>query len=182
MILEEIRMAQNKENNISTGNLPQDVEVSSSTSLVAEGKRINRSITQTLKPNANVSTPENSSPLDLNARSRANIIDDKQGDAKCFQPFTTYVSNSATQLESVTAKSGLHSLEGIPLITPLESDDNEMPKAGRSKSVGSFPVPPANIKILTEIVSPYHQIGVEHSLPKTWLESLQKEEGTVVVL
>ena len=135
-----------EENNISTGNLRQDVEVSSPTSLVAEGKRINRSITQTLKPNANVSTPENSSPPDLNARPSANVIDDKQGDAKCFQPFATYVSNPAAPLESVTAKTGLHSLGGIPLITPLEPDDKEMPKARRSKSVGQFPSTPSKHK------------------------------------
>ena len=135
-----------EENNLCTGNLRQDVEVSSPTSLVADGKRINRSITQTLKPNANVSTPENSSPLDLNARPSANVIDDKQGDAKCFQPFTTYVSNPATPLESVTAKTGLHSLGGIPLITPLEPDDKEMPKARRSKSVGQFPSTPSKHK------------------------------------
>ena len=169
-----------EENNISTGNLRQDVEVSSSTSLVADGKRINRSITQTLKPNANVSTPKNSSSPDLNVRPSANVIDDKQEDAKCFQPFTAYVSNPATPLESVTAKTGLHSLRGIPLITPLEPDDKEMPKARRSKSIGQFPSTSSKHKGTngnSKFLPPNRHIGTE-----TWLESLQKEEGTVVVL
>ena len=135
-----------EDDNIATGNYRQDVELSSPASLVAEGKRIITSITQTLEPNAKASILENSSPPKLNARPSANVFDDKQGDAKCTQHVATYVANPAAPFESVTAKPGFHNLGGVPLITPLEHDDKEMPKTRRSKSVGQFPSTPSKHK------------------------------------
>ena len=113
--------------------------------LVTEGKRIITSIAQTLDQVAKVPMRENLPPSQLNARSQANVSDDKQADANNTHQVATYSANPAAPY-NVTVRPGVNSLVGTSLITPLEQNDMEMPKTRRSQSVGQFPSTPSKHK------------------------------------
>ena len=115
--------------------------------MVIEGKKIITSIAQTLDQKANFPMLGDSPPPKLNARSRANVSDEKQTDANCTHHVATYFANPAILNETLTAKPSAHNLGGTPLITPFEQDDKEMPKTRRSKSVGQFPSTPSKHKV-----------------------------------
>ena len=107
-----------------------------------EGKRIITSIAQTLDQSVKVPMLEDSPPPKMNARSQANVSDDKQLDTNGTHHVATYFANPAVPNEALTAKPSVHSVGRTPLITPFEYDDKEMPKTRRSKSVGQFPSTP----------------------------------------
>ena len=133
--------------NTAFGNGQQDVEESSPVQLVTEGKRIITSIAQTLDQIAKVPMREDSPPPKLNARSQANVSDDKQSDANSTHQVATYFANPAAPNEILTARPSVNSLLGTSLITPLEQNDKEMPKKRRSQSVGQFPSTPSKHKV-----------------------------------
>ena len=129
------------------GNCQQEVEGSSPVQLLIEGKRIISSIAQTLDQKANSPMLEDSSLPEWNTRLKANFSDEKQADANCVHHVATYFANPTILNETLTAKPSAHNLGRTHLITPLEQDDKEMPKARRSKSVGQFPSTPSKHKV-----------------------------------
>ena len=131
--------------NTAFGNGQQNVEESSPVQLVTEGNRIITSIAQTLDQVAKFPMREDLPPSQLNARSQANVSDDKQADANSTHQVDTYFANPAAPYD-VTVRPGVNSLVGTSLITPLEQNDKEMPKTRRSQSVGQFPSTPSKHK------------------------------------
>ena len=129
------------------GNCQQEVEGSSPVQLLIEGKRIISSMVQTLDQKANSPMLEDSSLPEWNTRVKANFSDEKQADANCVHHVATYFANPTILNETLTAKPSAHNLGKTHLITPLEQDDKEMPKARRSKSVGQFPSTPSKHKV-----------------------------------
>ena len=130
------------------GNCQQEAEESSPVQLITEGKRIITSIAQTLDKIAKVPMQENSSPPKPNVSSQVNSSDNKQFDANgTHQVATYYVANSTGQNEILAARPSVSSFGGIPLSTPFEQNDKEVPKARRSKSVGQFPSTPNKHKV-----------------------------------
>ena len=129
------------------GSCRQEVEGSSPVQLLIEGKRIISSIVQTLDQKANSPMLEDSSRPEWDNRLKANLSDVKQADANCGHHVATYFDNPTILNETLTAKPSAHNLGSTHLITPLEQDDKEMPKARRSQSVGQFPSTPNKHKV-----------------------------------
>ena len=129
------------------GSCQQEVEGSSPVQLLIEGKRIISSIVQTLDQKANSPMLEDSSRPEWDNRLKANLSDVKQADANCGHHVATYFDNPTILNETLTAKPSAHNLGSTHLITPLEQDDKEMPKARRSQSVGQFPSTPNKHKV-----------------------------------
>ena len=129
------------------GNCQQEAEESSPVQLITEGKRIITSIAQTLDKIAKVPMQENSPPPKPNASSQVNSSDNKQFDANGTHQVATYVANSTVQNEILAARPSVSRFEGIPLSTPFEENDKEVPKARRSQSVGQFPSTPNKHKV-----------------------------------
>ena len=129
------------------GNCQQEAEESSPVQLITEGKRIITSIAQTLDKIAKVPMQENSPPPKPNVSSQGNGSDNKQFDANDTHQVATYVANSTVQNEILAARPSVSSFVEIPLSTPFEENDKEMPKARRSQSVGQFPSTPNKHKV-----------------------------------
>ena len=129
------------------GSCRQEVEGSSPVQLLIEGQRIISSIVQTLDQKANSPMLEDSSRPEWDNRLKANLSDVKQADANCGHHVATYFDNPTILNETLTAKPSAHNLGSTHLITPLEQDDKEMPKARRSQSVGQFPSTPNKHKV-----------------------------------
>ena len=123
---------------------------------------------------------ENFPPPKPKVSSQGNGSDNKQFDANDTHQVATYVANSTVQNEILTVRPSVSSFVEIPLSTPFEENDKEMPKARRSQSVGQFPSTPNKHKVSNGNSKSCPQASISRPLLKIWLESHQKEERIVV--